>query len=111
MNTREQAYYFGTKGAYGTVVIEIRSDRAAIRPCTLIFPLQFRSNQTEEDVKQQAALGSTGETQDDFILDYFLNSFHGIERKRPTSKVSQLMKLHLLLDQSRKTMEKIGELR
>ena len=41
MNTREQAYYFGTKGAYGTVVIEIRSDRAAIRPCTLIFPLHL----------------------------------------------------------------------
>ena len=44
-------------------------------------------------------------------MDYFLSAFEGSALARPTSKVSQLLKLHLLLDQSRKTMQKIGELR
>ena len=48
---------------------------------------------------------------DSLLLDYFLSAFRDSELGRPSSKVSQLLKLHLLLDQNRKTMKKIGELR
>merc|ERR1711988_1330671 len=87
MNTREQAHYFGTNGAYGPLIIHIRT------------------NQTE-DMRRSAG----GNSREGFLFDYFLNVFQNIEQDRQHTKVSQLLKLHLLLEQSRKTLEKIGEL-
>ena len=63
-------------------------------------------------MRRSAALNSAGrDTEDGFLLDYFLTALQGLEEDKPSSKVSQLLKLHLLMDQSRKTLEKIEELR
>ena len=81
------------------------------------FGISARTNQTESDPRQPPATltsagAETGDSERDrVLLDYFLSAFQDSALDRPTSKVSQLLKLHLLLDQSRKTMQKIGELR